>query len=185
MAKSHFKYIGIDPGVGGGIAAIYKGKIKAYKCPQTSEDMALLFQVLMGTTPPNKIRLLMERVWARPANAVRAAFTYGVNYGQWLGIAASHEVHMNTVLPIEWIKGVDCPKSMKRDIRKRWLKDKAKELYPDIKRVTLKTSDAILITHYAKESYFNESKQEMCIPKDGNKKISQKKKQSKKNRENS
>tara|TARA_R110000824_G_scaffold81812_1_gene205449 strand:+ start:6448 stop:6924 length:477 start_codon:yes stop_codon:yes gene_type:complete len=154
--KSRFKYIGIDPGKGGGIAMINeKGIIKAYKCPESSEEMALLFQILIGNTPATKIRLLMERVWARPTNAVRAAFSYGVNYGQWLGIASSHEVQMNTVIPVEWIKWVGCPKALKRDVRKRWLKEKARELYPDINKLTLATSDAILITHYAKEEYFN------------------------------
>ncbi len=155
--KSHFKYIGIDPGAGGGIAAIdEEGNIKAYKCPQSSEDMALLFEVLVGDTPPDNVRLLMERVWARPTNAVRAAFSYGVNYGQWLGVASSHEIKMNTVIPTEWIRWVGCPKALKSVIRKRWLKEKAQELYPEIKRVTLKTSDAILITRYAKEEYFEE-----------------------------
>jgi len=62
---------------------------------------------------------------------------------------------MNTIIPTEWIHAVGCPKALKRDVRKRWLKEKAKELYPDIKRVTLKTSDAILIVHYAKGEYFN------------------------------
>ena len=155
--KSRFKYIGIDPGKGGGIAFIDgRGSIKAYKCPESSEDMALLFQIIIGNTPPDKIRLLMERVWARPTNAVRAAFSYGVNYGQWLGIASSHEVSMNTVIPIDWIKWIGCPKSLKRDVRKRWLKKKAGELYPKINKLTLATSDAILITHYAKGEYFNE-----------------------------
>ena len=79
---SRFKYIGIDPGKGGGIAVINeKGIIKAYKCPDSSEEMALLFQILIGNTAPDKVRLLMERVWARHTNAVRAAFSYGVNYG--------------------------------------------------------------------------------------------------------
>ena len=157
MIKSHFKYIGIDPGAGGGIAVIdEEDNIKAYKCPQSSEDMALLFEVLIGDTPPENIRLLMERVWARPTNAVRAAFSYGVNYGQWLGVASSHEIKMNTVIPTEWIRWIGCPKALKSVIRKRWLKEKAQELYPEIKRVTLKTSDAILITRYAKEEYFNE-----------------------------
>ena len=118
--------------------------------------MAILFQVLMGNTAPDNIRLLMERVWARPTNAVRAAFSYGTNYGQWLGIAASNEVKMNTVIPADWIRWIGCPKALKSVIRKRWLKEKAQELYPDIKRVTLKTSDAILITKYAKEEYFSE-----------------------------
>ena len=157
MIKSHFKYIGIDPGAGGGVAVIDEEEnIKAYKCPQSSEDMALLFEVLIGNSPPESIRLLMERVWARPTNAVRAAFSYGVNYGQWLGISSSHEIKMNTVIPTEWIRWIGCPKALKSVIRKRWLKEKAQELYPEIKRVTLKTSDAILITRYAKEKYFNE-----------------------------
>ena len=156
--KSRFKYIGIDPGKGGGIAVIdEKGEMMAYKCPGSSEEMALLFQILMVNTHSSEIRLLMERVWARPTNAVRAAFSYGVNYGQWLGIAASHEVQMNTAIPVDWIKWVGCPKALKKDVRKRWLKKKAGELYPDINKLTLATSDAILITHYAKEEYFNEN----------------------------
>ena len=157
MIKSHFKYIGIDPGAGGGVAVIdEEDNIKAYKCPQSSEDMALLFEVLIGNSPPESIRLLMERVWARPTNAVRAAFSYGVNYGQWLGISSSHEIKMNTVIPVEWIKWVGCPKALKRDVRKRWLKEKAGELYPNINKLTLATSDAILITHYARREYFND-----------------------------
>ena len=158
MKNCHLiKYIGIDPGISGGIAVINeKNEIKAYKCPRSSDDMALLFQMCIGDTPTDKIRLVMERVWARPTNAVRAAFSYGVNYGQWLGIAATHEVVMNTALPLEWIKWVGCPKALKKNIRKKWLKQKAIDLFPSIKRVTLATSDAILITHYAKEEYFNE-----------------------------
>ena len=155
--KSRFKYIGIDPGKSGGIAIVdEEGEMKAYKCPDSSEEMAILFQILIGSTPAAEIRLLMERVWARPTNAVRAAFSYGVNFGQWLGIVATHEVQMNTVIPVGWIKWVGCPKALKKDVRKRWLKEKARELYPDVNKLTLATSDAILITHYAKEEYFNE-----------------------------
>ena len=154
---SRFKYIGIDPGASGGIAVIdEKGIMMAYKCPKSSDEMSLLFQMCMGSTPAANIKLLMERVWARPTNAVRAAFSYGVNYGQWLGIVATHEVEMNTAIPVEWIKWVGCPKALKRDVRKRWLKEKAGELYPNVNKLTLATSDAILITHYAREEYFNE-----------------------------
>ena len=156
-SKIKYKYVGIDPGKSGGIACIDEdGEMKAYKCPDSSEDMAILFEVIIGDTPPSNIKLLMERVWARPTNAVRAAFSYGTNYGQWLGIAASHEVKMNTAIPSDWIRWIGCPKALKSVIRKRWLKDKAKECYPKLKKITLKTSDAILITKYAKEDYFNE-----------------------------
>ena len=157
MTRYHSnKYIGIDPGKNGGITVIdEKGKIEAYKCPEKVLDMSILFKIIVGDTAPEDVRLLMERVWARPGNAVRAAFTYGVNYGQWLGIAASHEIKMYTTLPVEWIKWVGCPKALPVADRKRWLKEKAKELYPSLKKVTLKTADSILITHYARKEYFN------------------------------
>ena len=157
--RSNKIYIGIDPGKSGGIMVIDEsGEATAYKCPEKVFDMAILFRLLLGNTAPDDVNLLMERVWARPGNAVRAAFTYGVNYGQWLGIAASHEVKMHTTLPNTWIKWVGCQKGLPVKERKHWLRDKAKELYPDIKKVTLATADAILITHYAKEEHFNEKK---------------------------
>ena len=162
MENSHskevkkIKYIGIDPGKSGGLAVIDEGGIMvAYKCPEKVFDMSVLFRLAVGNTAPDNVKLLMERVWARPSNATRAAFTYGVNYGQWLGIAASHEIKMYTTLPNNWIKWVGCPKALPVKERKHWLRDKAKELYPDVKKVTLSTSDAILICHYARKEYFN------------------------------
>jgi len=153
---SNKKYVGIDPGKSGGIMVIDEiGEATAYKCPEKVLDMSILFKLIIGHTAPDNVELLMERVWARPGNAVRAAFTYGVNYGQWLGIAASHEIKMYTVLPNNWIKWVGCPKALPVADRKRWLKAKAKKLYPELNKVTLATADAILITHYAKEEYFN------------------------------
>ena len=155
--RSSKKYIGIDPGKNGGVMVITEtGEVTAYKCPDNEFDMSVLFKIAIGNTAPDKVNLLMERVWARPSNATRAAFTYGVNYGQWLGIAASHEIKMYTTLPNDWIKWIGCPKGMIVKDRKNWLKSKAKELYPDLKKVTLATADAILITYYAKEAYFNE-----------------------------
>ena len=156
MEKSHFKYIGVDPGVSGGLTVIdEEGDIQAVKCPKKVVDMAATFLSAIGDTAPDDVKFLMERVWARPNNASSRAFTYGVNYGQWLGIAASQEIKMYTTLPNAWIKWIGCPKALQKTKRKNWLKDKAKELYPNINKITLATSDAILIGHYAKEEYFN------------------------------
>ena len=116
--------------------------------------MALLFYSLLGDKP-NNVKLLMEKVWARPNNATRSAFTYGVNYGQWLGIAAAAEVHMYTVLPSVWMTSIGCKKGMDYGDRKKWLKAKAQKLYPNSK-VTLYNADAILVAHYAKKTFFNE-----------------------------
>ena len=175
MTPFRFKYIGIDPGKSGGLIVIDEhGEANAYKCPEKIFDMATLFKIAIGDTPPDNVRLLMERVWARPSNATRAAFTYGVNYGQWLGIAASHEIKMYTTLPNIWIKWIGCPKALAVKERKHWLRDKAKELYPNIKKVTLATADAILIGHYARKEYFNEK--ESNTTEIGNKKNDKKKK---------
>tara|TARA_Y100001938_G_C8061966_1_gene417864 strand:- start:789 stop:1274 length:486 start_codon:yes stop_codon:yes gene_type:complete len=153
--KSPFKYIGVDPGKSGGLTVINEdGTIKAFKCPEKVLDMSLLFQVAISDTAPCDVKFLMERVWARPTNGSRHAFTYGVNYGQWLGIAASHDIHTYTEIPNNWIKWFGCPKGVEVRKRKNWLKDKAKELYPKLKKVTLATADSILITHYAKHKYF-------------------------------
>ena len=159
MEKSHFKYIGVDPGVSGGLVVIDNGNIIAEKCPKKVVDMAAIFQAAIGSADTDNVRFLMERVWARPNNASSRAFTYGVNYGQWLGIAASLEVKTYTELPNNWMKWFGCPKGMISRDRKNWLKDKAKELYPQLKKITLATADAILIAHYGKEEYFNGKKE--------------------------
>ena len=159
MGKSiTYRYIGIDPGKSGGITMIENDCIETSKCPVRTIDMALVFHSFIGDNP-SSVNLLMEKVWARPNNAVRAAFTYGVNYGQWLGIAAAAEIHMYTVLPSEWMTAIGCKKGMEYGERKKWLKGKAQSLYPNCK-VTLYNADAILIAHYAKETYFNEKSSE-------------------------
>ena len=151
--SSHFKYIGIDPGKSGGITMIYNKDVKTYKCPQRTEDMSMLFSLLVGDTSSYNIKLLMERVWARPNNAVRSAFAYGVNYGQWMGIVACHEVPLQTCLPTDWIRYYECSKELEYQERKRWLKEKAQSLYPNL-NVTLMTADSILIADYAYKEHF-------------------------------
>ena len=151
--NSHFKYIGIDPGKSGGITMSYKKEVKTYKCPQKTEDMAILLSLLISDTPASKVKVLMERVWARPNNAVRAAFSYGVNYGQWMGIIACHEIPLQTCLPNDWMKYFGCPKDLSYTDRKKWHKDKAKYFYPEL-NVTLMTADSILIADFARNHFF-------------------------------
>ena len=117
--------------------------------------MAILFSLLIGDTSSYDVKLLMERVWARPNNAVRSAFAYGVNYGQWMGIVACHEVPLQTCLPNQWIKYYECSKDLEYQERKRWLKEKAQSLYPNL-NVTLMTADSILITDYAMKEHFKD-----------------------------
>ena len=51
MANSPFKYIGIDPGVSGGLSTIdEEGNIKAFKCPDKVIDMWMIFEMAIGDT---------------------------------------------------------------------------------------------------------------------------------------
>ena len=123
----HFKYIGIDPGASGGMSVIDEdGVIRAFKCPDKVIDMSMIFDVAVGNTAADHVKFLMERVWARPNNASSRAFAFGVNYGQWLGISASADVHIHTQFPQHWISWFGCEKGMESKDRKNWLKDKAK-----------------------------------------------------------
>ena len=117
--------------------------------------MAIFFEYFIGDTAPANIGILIERVWARPTNGSRHAFAYGFNYGIWFGIIARKDIALHTVLPNAWMQYFNCPKGLEYNERKRWFKEKAKELYPKIKKITLATADSILIAKYAKEEFFN------------------------------
>ena len=143
-------YVGIDPGKSGAIASFSNNEMRVWKCPDTADGMHSAFCQATWGILEDEIVVLMEKVWARPNNASRAAFSYGVNYGQWLGIVACYSIDMELILPAHWMKFYGMKKGMEYQERKKWLKAKAQELYPDIK-VTLINADAILIAHYLKE----------------------------------
>ena len=142
--------IGIDPGVNGGVAIIddkWKDKaIEAVKCPDTIKDMADYLNVHCYDNI--KTLCIIEKVHSFPGQGVRSVFTFGKNYGQWLGILASHDIPYKEVSPQTWMKHYG---TMPRDRgqRKRHLKHLAQSLYPSIK-VTLYNADAILLANYSK-----------------------------------
>ena len=145
--------IGIDPGVNGGVAIIddkWKDKaIEAVKCPDTIKDMADYLS--LHCYDNIKTLCIIEKVHSFPGQGVRSVFTFGKNYGQWLGILASHDIPYKEVPPQTWMKHYG---AMPRDRgqRKRHLKHLAQSLYPSIK-VTLYNADAILLANYSKMVY--------------------------------
>jgi hypothetical protein len=149
------KYIGIDPGKSGGICVIWKEKeeifIEAKKCPSSVHDMSLMFALTIGETPPFFIRVVIEKVWARPHDGRSSVFTFAENYGQWEGIVASHEIKSGYVAPQTWMRYYDVPKKLSKTDRKNHIKGLAKKMYPSLgRKITLATADAILLADYAK-----------------------------------
>ena len=143
--------IGIDPGVNGGIAIInytpQNTGIEALSCPATVKDMADIIDWHKWACI--KTFAVIEKVHSFPKQGVRSVFTFGKNFGMWLGILATHEIPYLEITPQKWMKYYGSMPRDKKD-RKNYLKHLAQSLYPSV-RVTLKTADAILLAHYSKQ----------------------------------
>ena len=154
--------IGIDPGKSGGIAIHEHSITKAIKCPKTVIEMSSVINscTTSGWVDNHKVVAYIENVWAFPTDARSAAFKFGVNYGLWHGLLASHKIETHTVVPRVWMKhweeqlGIEFPKDKQE--RKRNLKGIAQQQTD--KKVTLYNADAILIALYglSKETEVNE-----------------------------
>ena len=149
------KCIGIDPGKGGGIAVITDETVTLYNCPQTVKDMALLIGICLNDVAAYRTKVFLEKVWAFPTDGRAGSFTFGENYGQWQGILASHELDPMLVTPKAWQSHFEIKKGLKKDIRKKILKQIAIDKCPSTKKITLKTADALLIAIYGVEAHLS------------------------------
>ena len=152
------KCIGIDPGKGGGIAVITDKTVVIHPCPRTVEDMATLMGICLNNVTAYRTRVFLEKVWAFPTDGRAGSFTFGENYGQWQGILASHELEPTYITPKVWQTHFDIKKGLPKPVRKKILKQMAIDKCPGIKRITLKTCDAILIAIYGLEAHLSEGK---------------------------
>ena len=145
-------FIGIDPGVSGGIAVIFNDDYYVRKCPSTILDMAkeiaMLSEAHIGPDIPK--RAIVEKVHSFPGNSARSMFNFGTNYGQWLGILATLKIPYILVSPHKWMSHYGSRPKEKKE-RKNHLKALAQQRYPDAD-ITLATSDAMLICNYLKET---------------------------------
>ena len=142
-------FIGIDPGKKGGIAATNGNMSMCCKCPDTVADMYKLLKTVIDIG--NKPICVIEHVHSMPGNSGRSMFTFGTNYGQWLGILASLQVPYIQASPMKWMKHYG-PRPKDKKSRKKHLKHLAQQRYPQLP-ITLATADAVLIAHYCFVTY--------------------------------
>ena len=154
---------GIDPGKNGGIVIINDGDniddspmVEMHKCPRSTVGMSSILRSARNTAwvQQDKIVVAIEKVWAFPTDARSAAFKFGVNYGQWLGIIGSLNLPFMEVPPKTWMSSYDpVPKEKKE--RKQYLKDTCITMYKDIflykNNITYAVSDAALIALWCLE----------------------------------
>ena len=142
-------YIGLDPGKSGGVAFILENSLYTFKCPSTVHDMVDEINFCNKLGPEYEIFAVVEKVWSFPGQGVRSVFTFGENYGTWLGILATLKIPHKLVVPNKCMKHfVSIPKDKRK--RKNFIKSLAQQLYPNSK-ITLATSDAVMLAVYAKE----------------------------------
>ena len=146
-------YLGIDPGISGGIAAIRLHKdgtklIHASKCARDLIELANTLRIYIAGVKPENIHIVIEQVHSMPKQGVKSTFTFGVNYGAWMGILGSLELAYDKIRPQQWQSIYD-----KSDFgpeyrdRKNGLKNLAIKLFPNTK-ITLYICDALLIANY-------------------------------------
>ena len=149
------KCIGIDPGKGGGIAVITDETVQLHNCPKTVDSMAHLIGMCLNDVAAYRTKVFLEKVWSFPTDGRAGSFTFGENYGQWQGILASHELEPVLITPKTWQSHFEIKKGLKKEVRKRMLKQMAIERCPNAKKITLKTADALLIAIYGVEAHLS------------------------------
>ena len=89
--------VGIDPGKSGGLVKIHSRNYECsmHKCPDTTEGMSSLLKNAKDSAFKDNLPILVaiEKVHAFPTDARSSAFKFGMNYGMWLGIIGSLNIH--------------------------------------------------------------------------------------------
>lgn len=154
-------YIGIDPGVNGGIAWTLddgqQRKTEAVKMPTTTtqsgkkrvslKDLSALLAELASLSKLKSCAL--EKVASRPGQGVASCFTFGRAYGNTEAAVVCHGIPLERVLPRKWQQplGLITSKEVTKTKKKNQHKAKAQELWPDLK-ITHATADALLICEW-------------------------------------
>ena len=144
--------IGIDPGKSGGLAVSVGGVITEFhKYPTTQQDLYYTMYEILNNYKGIPLAYL-EQVHAFPTDGRSSAFKFGTNYGVWKGLLLGMQIEYRLVAPQVWMKSLPLSKNKKE--RKNQLKEMAQRVvdkqFAELKnkRVTLNTSDAILISIY-------------------------------------
>lgn len=137
-------FIGIDPGKSGGIAWIEGGEAAAAKAPATERDQWELLVQLAGLLTPGS-HAVIEEVHAMPKQGVTSMFSFGQNYGTWIGMLTAAAIPFDLVTPQTWQRVLRCRTRGDKNVSKR----RAQQLFPQLK-ITHATADALLIAEYCR-----------------------------------
>jgi len=164
-------YIGIDPGRGGGAAAITTHEIKVLPFQRVSEARIISWMASVSARPycTNRCTIGLEKVQTHQASGRVSAFHFGDSYGFLRGVINTLALTLRdsptilAVLPQKWQQGLAInPRKVKTGETKAQYKKRllrcAKDTFPDL-TVWKETMwyqqgvcDALLIAHYLQVS---------------------------------
>lgn len=144
-------FLGIDPGVSGGLAWIDEtgSTLEAVKMPATQGDVLLCVHHV--TTRSHQVRACIEKVNAGVFNkpgqrmGVTSAFTFGRQVERVQMAVMAHGIPFDEVLPAQWQLVMGCRTRGDKNVSKA----RAQQLFPSVK-VTHATADALLLAEYAR-----------------------------------
>ena len=132
--------MGIDPGKSGAVAVI-ADEVSHYAFSKyTEHDLA----DIMGEWKDKGVSMCyLERVAAMPKQGVTSVFTFGKNFGWYIGVLDALKIPYSFVTPQKWQKVMQCRSGGDKNVTKR----RAQQLYPSLK-ITHAIADALLIATY-------------------------------------
>jgi Holliday junction resolvasome RuvABC endonuclease subunit len=149
-------YIGIDPGVSGGIAALTDNGmvIDAIKMPVTDQDVLAVTRFYSERADvEGPCRAVLERVNAGvfggrktgQSMGVTSAFTFGTGVGRLRMALAASDIPFDEIAPVSWQTALQCRSRGDKNVTKA----RAQQLFPK-EKVTHAIADALLLAEYCR-----------------------------------
>lgn len=148
-------YIGIDPGISGGIAALTdQGLVIAVqKMPATIRDVLTVFQFYARRAEvEGPCRAMLERVGVMPGQGNVSGFTFGKGVGHLEMALTAAEIPFDQPTPRTWQAAIGViygHKNLSDTAKKNIAKRRAQQLFPR-EDVTHAIADALLIAEYCR-----------------------------------
>lgn len=141
-------FLGVDPGVTGAFAAVSGSRVTWCKYPGSAQELASLLRPIVP-----RIRLAaVEHVAASPQMGRGSIFTFGRNYGEWLGVLATLDIPYVLITPAKWQKAV--LDSSKKGTTKERVVQYVQRRFPDLelKHTQHHAADAVCLALFARNS---------------------------------
>lgn len=143
-------FLGIDPGVSGGLALIEDRElVMADKMPTSEVELCKWMETVQICYKPQAV---IEVVHAMPRQGVKSMFTFGRAYGAVRLATLCKGIPLDECRPREWQKALGISPKKPNETKTQWkkrLQAKAHQLFPRAaEKITLQIADAVLIADF-------------------------------------